>query len=435
LSHDRAESHSTPALRCAVSRRPAHPGLHRAPPRTTHADESAEPLRAQALTAVDLASRVDVLRRLFGSAVILADAPASGAAIDASVRIGRFDESALRLFTPVSGAWTLDAGRATGKALGVSQLLCLVPWRTHKLAVRTRMDATGVCELNLYDPAADRLTGSDGVGRAHFGRMREAADTDWFDVSTRDRREPPCWGLRFPAGLQNVRLVLEGNAVTGTVRVDDVDRTLTRILDPADPPAVAYVGVAGGVLNTVAVESLEIDGQIDLAAPTTTVLTGRGAAFWGDGRDVALLYNAGGSVRRLLINGVAVGEPAASTRWTDQERTLIRAVVRLRHGDVIGIELADADDETALLLVGQDTATGRILFATHPLVWQLAPDDYDEAWFRDAKQPYDRPRAGSGGYREQLAELSARLSAPYPGVTVAGPPEPRARVAFRYVVR
>lgn len=405
-----------------------------APPKATQAGEPGGG-RVPAVSAIDVPTRIDALRRLFGASVTLGDVPAAGAALDAKMRISAFDESVWHVFTPVSGAWTLQDGRATGKALGVSQLLCLVPWKTQKLSVRSRIDATGVCELNLYDPVADRLTGSDGVGRAHFGRMRDAADTDWFDVSTRDRREPPNWGLRFPDGLQHVCLILDGNAVTGTVRVDEVDRTLTRVLDPGDPPAVAYVGVAGGVLNTIAIESLEIDGQIDLAAPTTTVLTGVGAAFWGDGRDVALLYNAGGSFRRLLINGVAVGEPAESTRWTDTERTLSRTVVRLRHGDVVGLELSDADDETALLLAGQDTATGRVVLATHPLVWQLAPDNYDEAWFRDVTRPHDRPRAGSGGYREQLAELSARLSAPFPGVSIAGPAEARARVAFRYVVR
>jgi hypothetical protein len=406
-----------------------------APPRATQAGEPAGGGIEPPVSAIDLPTRIDSLRALFGAGVVLGDAPTSGADIDVKVRIGRFDESSFRLFTTVSGAWTLQDGRATGKALGVSQLLCLVPWRTQKLAVRGRMDATGVCELNLYDPVADRLTGSDGVGRAHFGRMGDIADTDWFDVSTRDRREPPSWGLRFPAGLQHVCLVLDGNAVTGTVRVDESDRTLTRVLDPGDPPDVAYVGVAGGVLNTISIESLEIDGQIDLAAPTTTVLTGMGAAFWGDGREVALLHNAGGSFRRLLVNGVAVGEPAESTRWTETERTLSRAVVRLRHGDVIGIELADTDDETALLLAGQDTATGRVVLATHPLVWQLAPDEYDDTWFRAEKLPYHRPRAGSGGYGEQLAELSTRLSAPFPGVTIAGPAEHRARVAFRYVVR
>lgn len=379
--------------------------------------------------------RIEALRTLFGQHLKLTPRMDGATTLAAALRIGRFDDDAVRLFTPIGGIWAYQDGRAVGKALSVSQLLCLVPWRTEKLSVRAGIDATGVCELNLYDPVADRLTGADGVGKAHFGRMHGESDTDWFDVSTRDRREPPNWDAVFPPGPQPVKLLLDGKSLTGTVVVGGTAHTITRTLEPEDPPAIVYVGVAGGVMNTVSIASLEIDGEIDLAASTTTVLTGMGAAFWGDGREVTLLYNAGGCFHRLLVNGIVVAEAVESTRWTDMQDQLYETTVMLRHGDVIGVELADADDETALLLAGIDVQTRRTIIATHPLVWAQAPDPFDDTWFSGAPPTEPRPRAGSGGYGEALTAFRLRLGAPFPGLPIAGPTAPRSRVAFRHVVR
>lgn len=394
----------------------------------------AEENTSQVRPANPQADRLERLRNLLGPR---AEVSAAGDDIHANVRlhIDRFEQDMLRLFTPIAGQWTLDDGVVRARANGVSQWMCLVPWATDDLEISGRLNASGIAELNLYDPWSPRFTGPDSVGRLHIGRLADIGGEDWFEVSRRDILERGVYRLHFSDGSQDVQLSLKAGRLFGSIDTMDGPRQVEKTVAPGDPPSQVYVGVGGGVLNKVQVDQLDILGRVCLFSSTLTALVGQNKAYWGAGRPVRLYYNAGGTVRRLLINGRDVPETNMTTQPIETQRDLRRADVRLSCGDVLAVELEDADDESAFFLVGVDEQLHRIVVATHPLVWAVAPPDAGDGWFKTAPADDMHPRVGSGGYAEIQAAIREAIGEPMPGLPIAGPQTAHNRVRFKHQIR
>lgn len=349
----------------------------------------------------------------------------------------RFDDAVLGLFAPIAGSWSISNGALQGGDRLVSQIAFLLPLISNRLEVHARIHSDGVCELNLYGPNCSRYSGTTAVGRVHFGRMGRSAETDWAELSTRDKPGDNRYGFRIPTGPAEVTLELRSGRLDGSLETSEGLLEFREKLRHGDPPPVVYVGVGGSRQNTIRLHELRINGRVDLFAETTDVLIGMGEEFWAAGRTVALIFNTGTNPYRLLLNGETIIEAQGTPAWAGMAGMLRRSIVDLHFGDVIGFDMGEVTDETALFVVGVDVQTSRVVLATHPLVWRGRGDKGDnEDWFHRFDLRQDKvPRITSHDQSDVMKRFGATLHFPFPGLGITGRPGANLRVALKVQVR
>ena len=378
---------------------------------------------APATAGLSLEQRLECLAELFGPAVHLGPISVGSARIPVSAAFSFDSPDELQSFAVVQNDWAVRDGALHGSGLGVSRIVSLLPLLSASCQVRGRLRSSHTFELSMLDPLADRSAGTRAVARLHFGRMEHYATTDWMELSSKERSLDRLYECRFPARMQEASLQLADRELKSKLSVDQGWKTMRGRVLPADLSPVVCVSMAGMVNNRVEIDEVHLTGSIDLDSDQVTVLTGLGQAFWGDGREVTVYYRARGHCRRLLLNGKAVAEQEATPGiWWPTDGPLHRTVLRLAHGDVLVFKLAGVDDEGALHAVGVDQATGRVVFATHPLTFAIAWGIPDEDWRRSFERNWDnRPHISVAQDEQTVRRFRAALGRDFPGLPIVGP--------------
>lgn len=385
---------------------------------------------------LDADARRAALRDLFGSLVRLDSMPTTSGLQPILISFERFAAPSARLMTPIAGAWTLRGSALAGHGDTVSQLLCPLPFVPDDLHVTTKVRSDAVLELNLYDPSAKRISGGDALGRIHFGRSGPRSETDWAEVAWLHHPGDMRYGFRLAEGTQDVALELRGKLLRGTVTTQRGAVELQATTNQESLPNQVYVGIGSGVANTAEVHTLQVSGRVDLWSPEVDVLVGMGEAFWGEGRSVTIHFTAAGRCTRLFHNGEVIGAPTPVPDWLPAARALSWTTRTLHYGDVLGFELSSVTDETQLFAVGIDDETGRVVFATHPLVWRSAPGAPAADWYSTADLSADDvPRVGNAVQAEELSHLTELLHMPFPGLPITATADGEGKCALKYRVR
>ncbi len=359
----------------------------------------------------------------------------------ATVRVSmeRFQEDALPLFAATGGSWSVERGNLMGRPIipGVQQAMFLLPFVGKKIEVTGRVHSDAIFELSLHDPNCERFEGTNAVGRLHFGRMGPTAESDWLELSARESSPAPIWGIPFPKGPQDIELKLDARKLFGSVTVGRGQKNAKRLAAKGDPPDVVYVGFGSGVSNTVRVERLQITGAIDLGVVTTDVLVGMGESFWGEGRDVTLIYSAGTKPHRILVNGETIIDAPGLPVWMDLVSQLRRVSVTLRHGDTIGVEMRKINDESAFYLAGVDVETSRVVLATHSLVWRASASESDgDDWLDSFDSGTGAtPRVTTRTQADVMSAYEQALRTPFPGLGIASLPAGHRTCRLKTAVR
>ena len=367
--------------------------------------------------------RLERLSGLLGPSVEIA-----GPAVDsgrARVRANlRFEAPAeLQPFAVMTNRWEVRDGSLHGSGIAVSQIVFALPLLSESCTVRSRLRSDCVLEMSLLNPLVERFDGTRAVGRLHFGRMEPRAPCDWIELSSRDRSLKRIYEFRFPDRMQEASLVLADGKLDAELTIDHGSKSAHGRVLPAALSRNVYVSLAGGVNNKVEVDRLDIDGWIDLNDDRITILTGMGRPYWGDGREVTIYYRARGQFRRLLHNGEPVAEQQPTEGiWWPTLGSIHRTTLRLAYGDVLAFELGGVDDEGALHAVGEDRATGTVVLATHPLVFETTAGPPDEAWFRTFGPSWTtRPHISVSQDEPTVERLNKTLDADFPGLPIIGP--------------
>lgn len=385
-------------------------------------------------------ARLSALRELFGPALRLEAIRSKEGLASGHLAFRHFRQGAMSLFAPIAGNWSVTQRVLSGRHPLVSQVVCLVPWIPDRLKVFGRVHSDAVLELNLYDPVCNRYSGTAAVGRIHFGRMGRSAKSDWVEVSSGEIPGHAEYGFRFPEGAQEVTLELRSRRLKGSVSTDRRTLSMRGKVRSGPLPGAVYVGFGGGRDNALVIHQLKVDGRIDLHSVETDILVGMGEAFWGQGRYVTLRYYSGGHFTRLLVNGEVIAQSSVLPVWMPMARMIWRASVFLKHGDVIGFELGDVDDESSLFVVGVDVETSRVVLATHPMVWRAVWGEFDDAWYDTFDLGEDHlPRIGNGDQENAIGRYRQELHMGFPGLSLAGlpteSPDGHRDWGFKYRVR
>jgi len=367
--------------------------------------------------------RLECLAELFGPAVRLGPISAGSARIPVSAAFPFDSPDELQSFAVVQNDWEVRDGALHGSGLGVSRIVSLLPLLSDSCQVRGRLRSSHTFELSMLDPLADRFAGTRAVARLHFGRMEHYATTDWMELSSKERSLKRLYGFRFPDRMQEASLQLADRELKSRLSVDQGWKTMRGRVLRADLSPVVCVSMAGMVNNRVEIDEVYVTGFIDLDSDHVTVLTGLGRAFWADRREVTVYYRARGHFRRLLLNGEVVAQQEATPGiWWPTDGPLHHTVLRLAHGDVLVFKLAGVDDEGALHAVGVDQATGRVVFATHPLTFAIAWGIPDEDWRRSFERNWDnRPHISVAQDERTVRRFRAALGRDFPGLPIVGP--------------
>ncbi|NOT02721.1 MAG: hypothetical protein HOP29_19125 [Phycisphaerales bacterium] len=387
--------------------------------------------------------RIDALGALGGGRLELISVDGDDGVARVRLAVDRFDGDAVRWFAPVAGRWSLADGVLIGGGELVAQAMCLAPWMDRPVEVVAGAESDGVFELNIWDSQRARLDGTSATGRVHFGKMESDAETDWAEVSSGGTAGDNRYGFRIPGGARNVVLRLDGRTVHGSVNTDGGGLPMTTVRSAGVALGALYVGFGGGRENRLRIERLTVTGSIDPYDETVNALLGMGEAWWGDGRDVELYYSGGGHIVRLVQNGETLLCEPRMPAWMEMAHTIRHKAVRLRYGDVIGFELAGADEETAVLVLGVDVETGRVVLASHPLTWRGRTGRGSDGWFNaDDYAKADGSafdvnvvRVGSGDRGEVLSSWWKLLGRPFPGMGVTVPAGADAMSAMKTRIR
>jgi hypothetical protein len=151
-----------------------------------------------------------------------------------------------------------------------------------------------------------------------------------------------------------------------------------------------------------------------------------------------LYYRARGYFRRLLLNGeVIIEQKAAPGVWWPTQGPLRAMSLRLRNGDVLAFDLAGEDDDCALHAVGVDRDTGRVVLASHPLIFDASATTPEQGWYRDYEgTPGERPNLSRAQDESVMRQLRDVLGREFPGLPIGGPAiGPEREVHLRTTIR
>jgi hypothetical protein len=340
-------------------------------------------------------------------------------------------------FAVLKGNWSVEEGCLKATSALPPQIIWAIPLVPSPCSVAATVRTSGLFELILHDPFAPRLAGTNAVARIHFGRTTYGSPRAWVELSSGPRTLAHRYRFSLPDEPTSISLDVNQYHVYGRLSPHFDGHDLNGDLHAPQITPHVYVGLAAGVANTISVDALHIDGDVDLYSDVVDTLVGMGSAFWSGGRRVTLLFSGDGCFESLRHNGTVVAvrlptDPPLATL----DPPLRRFELTLRADDVLVFELSDADDFAALRVIGVDNATRRLVLASHPLTWTVASTLPSARWLTAPSATHGgRPHVARGqapALREKFRAATGRDCAPLP---LTGTPDESGHAWIKYVVQ